>query len=228
MPLRLHVLALATLASVIAVSSALAGRNDTTFTVTSSLDGKTVLPLRSHWIAFANDAQSIDHVDFFIDGYHAWTAHSAPWSYGDSGNWLIPTFLKPGIHKFVVRAYDAANEMAVDTVQARVVAPPAPPARLAGSWERTTPSGTVFIAKNGWTIHPNTFVDARYLANGSIVLGPQIIDRPEQTPYCGSNPPHPWKATITAGGKSMTLAPVGSDSCAVRVTVFKGTWTRAH
>src|SRR5262249_15397274 len=170
MSLRLHVLALATVASVIAVSSALAGRSDTILTVTSSLDGKTVLPLRSHWIAFAKDAQSIDHVDFFIDGYHAWTEHAvgteqAGLYFGGRGNWLIPTFLKPGVHKFVVRAYDVANQMAVDTVQARVVAPPAPPAKLAGSWQRTTPSGTLLIAKNGWTIHPNAFVDARYLAN---------------------------------------------------------------
>jgi hypothetical protein len=120
MSLRVHVLALVTLASVVAVSSALAGRSDTSFTVTSSLDGKTVLPLRSHWVAAPNDTQSIDHVDFFIDGFHAWTQHQAPWSYGDQGNWLIPTFLKPGMHKFVVRAYDAANQMAVDTIQARV------------------------------------------------------------------------------------------------------------
>ena len=40
------------LAFVVAVSSALA-RSDANsgFTVTSSLDGKTVLPVRSHWIA---------------------------------------------------------------------------------------------------------------------------------------------------------------------------------
>jgi hypothetical protein len=58
-------------------------------------------------------------------------------------------------------------------------------------------------------------------------LGPQINDRPEQTPYCGSNPPHTWKATVAKGNKTMTLAPVGADPCAVRVTVFKGTWTRS-
>jgi hypothetical protein len=226
MSLRIHVLALATLASVIAVSSALAGHSDTTFTVTSSLDGKTVLPLRSHWVAFPNDAQSIDHVDFFIDGFHAWTSHQSPWTFGDQGNWLIPTFLKPGMHTFVVRAYDTTNQTAVDTIQARVVAAPKPPAKLAGTWKKGTQ--TLRIATIGWTLGPNNFVDAQYLANGSVILGPEIMDRPELTPYCGSNPPHTWKATITAAGKSMTLAPVGSDPCAVRITVFKGTWTRAH
>jgi hypothetical protein len=225
---RTRILSLALLAGVVAISSALAGRSDTSFTVTSSIDGKTVLPFRSHWIATPNDTQSIDHVDFFIDGYHAWTQHQAPWYYGDTGNWLITTDLKPGLHKFVVRAYDTSSQTAVDSVQARVVAPPAPPARLAGSWKRTTPSGTLLIAKNGWTIHPNAVVDAQYLPNGSIVLGPQIIDRPEQTPYCGSNPPQTWKATIAAGSKTMTLGPVGKDACAIRVTVFKGVWTRSH
>jgi len=223
-----RILSLALLVGVVAVSSALAGRSDTTFTVVSSIDGKTVLPLRSHWIASPNDTQSIDHVDFFIDGYHAWTQHQAPWSFGGQGNWLITTFLKPGVHKFVVRAYDSANQTAVDTVQARVVGPPAPPARLAGNWTRTTPSGTLLILKNGWTIHPNAVVDAQYLANGSIVLGPQIIDRADQTPYCGANPPQTWKATIAAGDKSMTLAPLGKDACGIRVTVFKGTWTRSR
>src|SRR5262249_47941747 len=133
---RTRILALALLAGVVAVSSALAGRSDTTFTVASSIDGKTVLPLRSHWIASPTDTQSIDHVDFFIDGYHAWTQHQAPWYFGGQGNWLITTFLKPGTHKFVVRAYDAANQTAVDTVQAQVLTAPKPPAKLGGSWQR--------------------------------------------------------------------------------------------
>jgi len=224
---RKRLLALVLLAGVVAISSALADRSDATFTVTSSLDGKSVLPLRSHWMATPNDTQSIDHVDFFIDGYHAWTQHQAPWYYGDQGNWLVTTFLKPGLHKFVVRAYDIDNQIAVDTTQARVVPVPKPPAKLAGRWKRGS-SGTLWIAKNGWTIGPDAVVDAQYLTNGDVVIGGQIIDRPEQTPYCGSNPPQTWKATIAAGDKSMTLAPVGKDTCGVRVTVFKGTWTRAH
>ena len=232
MTIRARILSLALLAGVVAVSSALAGSSDTSFTVTSSLDGKTVLPLRSHWIANPNDTQSIDHVDFFIDGFHAWTQHQAPWYYGGQGNWLITTVLKPGMHKFVVRAYDVANQMAVDTVQARIVAPPKPPAKLAGSWKSATPrpfglAGTLYIAKNGWTLGPNNFVDAQYLTNGSIVLGPQIVDRPEQARApCGSDPRHTWKATIAAGDKKMTLAPVGKDPCAIRAAIFKGTWTR--
>src|SRR5207302_2711676 len=87
-----RVLSLALLIAVVAVSSALAGRNDSSFTVTSSLDGKTVLPLRSHWIAYPKIDPSqgqVAEVDYLIDGYHAWTAHNAPWYYGDKGNWLV-------------------------------------------------------------------------------------------------------------------------------------------
>jgi hypothetical protein len=224
------VVSLTLLAGVVAVSSPLAGRKSTSFTVSSSLDGKTVLPLRSHWIAYpkVDPAQAqVSEVDYLIDGYHAWTAHSAPWYYGDNGNWFVTSILKPGLHNFTVRALTADNQVAIDKFQARVLPAPNPPAKLAGRWQRGT-SGTLWIAKNGWTIHPNAVVDARYLPNGSIVLGPQIIDRPEQTPDCGSNPPQIWKATIAAGDKRMTLAPVGKDACGIRVTVFKGIWTRTH
>jgi len=96
---RTRVLSLALLATLLAVSSALAGSTDTSFTLTSSLDGKTVLPLRSHWIAYPKIDPSqgqITQVDYLIDGYHAWSAHSAPWYYGDNGNWLVTSILKPG------------------------------------------------------------------------------------------------------------------------------------
>ncbi len=85
MTARPRVLLLALLIAVVAVSSALAGRNDTSFTVTSSLDGKTVLPLRSHWIAYPKIDPSrgqVAEVDYLIDGYHSWTAHNAPWGAG--------------------------------------------------------------------------------------------------------------------------------------------------
>ena len=134
-----RVLSLALLIAVVAVSSALAGRNDSSFTVTSSLDGKTVLPLRSHWIAYPKIDPSqgqVAEVDYLIDGYHAWTAHNAPWYYGDKGNWLVTSVLKPGLHTFTVRALTADDQVAIDKFRARVTAPRRPPAKLAGSWSR--------------------------------------------------------------------------------------------
>ena len=214
---------------VIGASSALAGRNDASFTVTSSLDGKTVLPVRSHWIAYpkidASQGQVVE-VDYLIDGYHAWTAHNAPWYYGDKGNWLVTSVLKPGLHTFTVRALTADNQVAIDKFQARVTAPRRPPAKLAGSWSRA--GHTLWIAKNGWVIGPNQAVDAQYLPNGNVVLGTLIIDRPEQTPDCGNNPRQRYKVTLSSGDKRMQLAPIGRDSCGIRAATFKGSWTRAH
>src|SRR6266702_2104734 len=158
MTARSRVLALALLTGVVAVSSALAGRNDASFTVTSSLDGKTVLPVRSHWIASPKIDPSqgqVAEVDYLIDGFHAWTAHISPWYFVDSGNWLVTTILKPGLNTFNVRAVVEPGNVAVDKFQARVVAPPKPPARLAGSWSRA--GRTLFIARTGWGIGSNQF-----------------------------------------------------------------------
>jgi hypothetical protein len=217
------------LAAIVGVSSALAGVSDTSFTVTSSLDGKSVLPVRSHWIAYPKIDPSqgqVSEVDYLIDGFHAWTAHSSPWYFGDSGNWLVTTILKPGLHTFTARAVVSPDTVAVDKFKARVVAPPKPPARVAGTWSRA--GRTLFIAKTGWTIGPNQIFDARYLANGNAVLGPEIIDRPEQPPTCGANPPRSWKVLLSASGKRMQLRPIGSDRCSARVAALRGTWTRFH
>lgn len=230
MTFRTQVLSVAFLAGVVAVSSALA-RSDanTGFTVTSSLDGKTVLPVRSHWIAspqLDSSQGQVAEVDFFIDGYHAWTAHSSPWYFGDNGNWLVTTILKPGLHTFTVRAVVSPDEVAVDKFQARVVAPPKPPGGLVGSWRRA--GRTLYIAKAGWTIGPNQILDVRYLANGNAVLGPEIVDRPEQPPTCGANPPQSWKVVLLARANRMHLRPIRSDPCRARLAALNGTWTRAH
>jgi hypothetical protein len=218
------------LAFVVAVSSALA-RSDANsgFTLTSSLDGKTVLPVRSHWIAYPKIDPSqgqVAEVDYLIDGFHAWTAHNSPWYFGDSGNWLVTTILKPGLHTFTVRAVVSPDTVAVDKFKARVLSPPKPPARLAGSWSRA--GRTLFIAKTGWTIGPNQIFDAHYLANGNAVLGPEIVDRPEQPPTCGANPPQSWKLVLSTRGKRMQLRPIGSDPCRARLAVLQGTWKRVH
>ena len=221
---------LVSLAFVVAVASGLARSvANTGFTVTSSLDGKTVLPVRSHWSAYPQIDSSqgqVAEVDYLIDGFHAWTAHNSPWYFGDSGNWLVTTILKPGLHKFTVRAVVAPDNVAVDKFQARVLSPPKPPARLAGSWSRA--GRTLFIAKTGWTIGPNQIFDARYLANGNAVLGPEIVDRPEQPPTCGANPPQSWKLVLSTSGKRMQLRPIGSDPCRARLAVLQGTWKRVH
>jgi hypothetical protein len=86
----------------------------------------------------------------------------------------------------------------------------------------------LFIAKTGWTIVPNQVFDARYLVNGNAVLGPEIVDRPEQPPTCGANPPQSWKLVLSTRGKRMQLRPIGGDPCRARLAVLQGTWKRVH
>jgi hypothetical protein len=188
-----------------------------------------VLPLRSHWIAYPKIDPSqgqITEVDFLIDGFHSWTAHEAPWYYGDNGNRLVTSVLEPGLHSFTVRAVTADNQVAIDKFQARVTAPPRPPVKLAGRWTRA--GRTLLILKTGWGIGPGLWVDAQYLPNGNVVLGSLIIDLPEQTPACGPNPRQTYRVALSAGDKRLQLAPIGSDSCSIRAATFNGVWTRAH
>jgi hypothetical protein len=239
---RKRLLALVLLAGVVAVSSAIAGHSDTGFTVTSTLDGKTALPVRIQWIATPQNAQNVNEVDYFIDGYHAWTEHTAPYYYASDGNWLVTAFLKPGLHTFTVRATTTDNQVATDTVKAQVVAAPRPPAKLAGSWSRTVtpadlkkgppglPAGrwTFAITSKGWTFGPDNRLDTQYLPSGNVVIGSTIINRPEQTNICDGQPPERWKVKVSPDDTTMRLDPLDSDPCGIRLAVLQGTWTHSH
>ncbi len=130
-------LAVVTLAVVGATSSALADGTAKGFTVTSTLDRKTVLPHRIHWLAFPKPTSaSIQNVEFLIDGKVRWIERTQPYSYSDDGGYLVTSWLAPGLHRFTVRARTTSGRTATDTVLARVVAAPEPPAELAGKWQR--------------------------------------------------------------------------------------------
>jgi hypothetical protein len=107
------------------------------FAVTSSLDGKTVLPNRILWLAHPSLPPSkIKEVDFLVDGKVRWIEQKSPYSYGDDGEALVTSFLTPGKHRFSVRAIAASGQAATDTVLARVLSTPDPPSGLAGRWQR--------------------------------------------------------------------------------------------
>lgn len=182
--LRRWVIGMTALAAVMAASSALASapafgpRTPTAthtgaaaFTVTSSLDGKSVLPLRSRWLAYPKlPAAKVKQVDFLIDGKLRWTESHAPYNYGGDDShghlgYLITTFLTSGRHTFTTRAIDTTGHNAVDVVTARVVPSPEPPAELAGAvWKRNVthvaggpPSGTWelnFDRVGSWHLDP--------------------------------------------------------------------------
>ena len=235
MSLGTRMFSVALLAGVVAVASALASSDASTFTVTSSLDGKTALPLRIKWIAHPQLDPSqgeVAEVDYLIDGFHAWTERGSPWSFGSDGDSLVTTVLKPGLHSFAVRAITLDGQMATDEVEARGIAAPRPPDKLAGTWKRIVGAGhrTITIERTGWMTGPNQWLDVRYQPNGRAVMGPEIVDRPEQTSgFCRlADPPHTWKVTLSADDRRMQLKPLGADPCRARVAVMQGTWTRLH
>jgi hypothetical protein len=249
MRVRTQVFLLVLLSAVVAVSSALAGGDPKPFTVTSTLDGKTVLPLRIRWQAHPQHVPlaQIREVDYLIDGRRAWVEHHPPYFYGSNegnyGNWLVTSFLSPGVHRFTVRAVTRSGRRATDTLKARVVPAPSPPAKLAGAWTRIVtaadlkkgppgpPAGrwTITVTSLGWATGPGDNFDVRYLPSGNVVMGPEVDTPSRQSgAFCGVDPLHEWRVALSADDQSMTLDPVGHDGCGDRVAIMQGTWARAH
>ena len=110
--------------------------------VTSTLDGKEVLPIRIRWIAEPRiPASQVEQVDFVIDGKLRWTEQNAPYVYGGDHNgtnegFLITTWLTPGEHHFTTSVTDTNGTKTADTVTARVLPAPQPPVALVGTWTR--------------------------------------------------------------------------------------------
>jgi hypothetical protein len=148
--------AVAGLVGVVATSAAFAGRSAQPLAITSSIDGKKVIPQLSHWITYPNVAPAqVAEVDFLIDGKLRWVEHHAPYVYASDDEhghlgYLFTSWLAPGPHRLTARVKTTAGLTATDEVAARVVASPAPPSALAGTWTRVV------------TTHDQTKADPRY------------------------------------------------------------------
>jgi len=128
-------------------AAASTAREAKAFTITSSLDGKTVLPHRIQWIAHPSAPVLFPGVEFLIDGKPVFANRLEPYAFADDGRdeasgtrktgYLVTSWLAPGPHRFTVRgkAIVAGRRTSVEkTVTARVSAAPSPPAPLAGTW----------------------------------------------------------------------------------------------
>jgi hypothetical protein len=203
MSMRSSVASVVLLAFVIAVTPAAArsrAGDAQSFSVASTLDGKTVLPHRIHWLARPSGAASkILEVDFLIDGRKSWIEKKSPYVYGDTGNWLVTSALSPGRHRFTVRAKAKNGTTAQRTTIARVLPAAPPPSELAGSWERVvtkeqagpvTPAGTwgITIDSTGWTVRDpdgargcgcGSWIDVAYLPGNRVELRSGIWTQPK-------------------------------------------------
>src|ERR1044072_9039424 len=90
--------------SVAGLSAAAAVAGVSALSVHSSLNDKTVVPHRVKWVATVQPAAVPVKVLFLIDGKVRWVETKAPFVYGDDSDWLVTSWLKPGRHRFTVRA----------------------------------------------------------------------------------------------------------------------------
>ncbi|MDX6573759.1 MAG: hypothetical protein QOC86_2915 [Gaiellales bacterium] len=211
------------------------------FSVRSTLDGKTELPQRMHWIARPSIGSSrIVEVIFMIDGRIAWVEHKPPYVYGNDGNWLVTSALEPGTHRFTVKTTTIDLRTVSRTVRASVVPAPAPPAELAGSWQRTvtkeqagyaTPGGVwgITIDPSGWIIWDpggsrdcrcGDWIDVAYLSGNLLELRSGIWTKTETDPtatrfgngWCNATNA-PVDYTWTAAANTLTRTLSGPDLC---------------
>jgi hypothetical protein len=108
------------------------------FKVSSTLDRKSVLPHRIHWIGSTTLPQKqVAFVGFLIDGKTVWFGARIPDSFAGDGGYLVTAWLTPGRHSFTFRVHARDHSVAEDTVIARVLPAVDPPPGLEGTWERT-------------------------------------------------------------------------------------------
>jgi hypothetical protein len=245
---RLPLAALVCLAGMLAMSAALASAAAPAFTVTSSLAGKKVLAHRAHWVANPSLPEArISEVDFLIDGKLHWIEHHRPYIYGglDGDNYLITSWLRPGMHRFSFRAIATDGHTATTYSAARVLPAPAAPAGLDSTrWTRQysqseageAPAGlwSLTIDKTGWKIRDpaggGNWIDVVYPSPGRLETRGGIWTMPhngQEGNGCCEETNQRVNFTWTVSGDSLTLALAGPDGCEGLGSFLSQTWIRA-
>ena len=228
--------------------------------VTSTLDGRSALPHRIRWQAFPGvPATDVSEVDFLIDGKLRWVENNPPYFYGSNygsnlnyqGNYLVTSFLKPGIHRFTVTIVAVGGKTASDMVTATVPVAPAPPAALAGTWRTfqrqgaagsgSPPTGywRLVISKVGWQIYDTAgtgdLLDVAYLQPGLLEIRTGMFTEPpahnpelDGNGWCNDDPGQPVRLrwSVTATGLSMRFA--GGHGCPGFTGFMTSAWTRVR
>jgi hypothetical protein len=227
-----------------------------TLSVTSTLQGRQVLPHRIRWLVRTSLSQAqVGEVAFLIDGKARWIERRAPYTYGDDGGYLVTSWLTPGSHRFAVRVRSNDGRSATEVVVARVRPAPEPPAALAGTWRRDVqgtsqqiggPPGIYTLrfdrrwiqdrAPGAWNpdtghggIVDNYWVPAArtFEIAGSVTFRILRDEDAEGGWWCEPGGPRAtYSWSVT--GDTLTLKPLnGRDPCGERGYVYTGDWTRA-
>jgi hypothetical protein len=216
------------------------------FTVKSTLAGTTTLPHRIHWLGIPSLPESkTREVDFLIDGQLKWVELHRPYSYGYNGNYLVTTWLRPGLHRFTVVAIAKDRTRATVSSSARVGTATPPPTKLAGTWDRIVTSAeagtsgragrwTLAIDKVGWRILDPTrhgaLIDVAYLSAATLEARGGIAtrnhDSHEGNIWC-DEPFQPVRYQWSVDGDTLTISLAGPKRCDGESQVLAGEWTRA-
>jgi hypothetical protein len=217
--------------------------------ITSTLDGKRVLPQRFRWIAQPHVHGAIREVRFLIDGSVRWIEHEAPYVYGsdDAGanrGFLVTTWLARGRHRFTVQAEDLNKKTYERSATARVLPARNPPTLLAGHWQRPVPGGhwdLIFDRIGAWHLDPEgsgvpnqvEISKTTIHVYAPIQMGPLTND---QTPIkrlghaniggFDCNPGGPFGTyRWNVSGDRLTLTPV-HENCPDRKGIWSHSWHR--
>ena len=214
------------------------------FVVTSTLDGKTVLPHRIIWRGVPKlPAAQVSKVEFLIDGEVRWIERNPPYTYGDDTNWLVTSWLSPGPHRFAVRVKAKDGRTAVRTTVARVLPAPPPPAELNGSWKHSFGGGTwvLTVDKAGWKIldpwGDTNFIDVAYFSGGRLQarggIFTKLNSRVGGNGWClGLNAPVNYRWAVSTD--TLTLTHFGPDRCTdgseadKQHHAWNGAWTKTR
>jgi hypothetical protein len=244
--MRFRVLALIVAIPVAALPAFASGGGGAAIKITTTMDGKKVLPHRIHWVARPSAPTSqVKSVTFLIDGKVRWTESAVPYTYGDDGNWLVTSWLTPGTHRFTARVAASGGRRATTTTIANVLAAPMPPSELNDTrWTREytaaetgdAPAGTwrLRIDRTGWKItDPNgegAYIDVAYLSRALLETRGGIWTKPHN-PYEGQawceDTNEPVRFTWKVDGDSLTLALNGPSRCDGFGAFMSKTWSRA-
>jgi len=245
---------IAVIACAFAASTASGAAAASPLKVSSTLDGKSLLPLKFRWLARASvPASRISEVDFLIDGTLRGVERAAPYNYGSDDfnghlGWLITSWLSPGRHRFTVRAILKDGRKASRTVVARVLPAPEPPAELAGRWRRTVtttedvPSGVweqVFdrvgvwdLAMGSGIVQHATFQGDTIAIDGTVWMTPYVnghgtLDRFGYKDIGAGfrEDGPPGSYRWSVAGDELTLTAV-TETSAPRRAIWEGVWTR--